>query len=169
MIQLTHQIPIIKQHNNKGFSLLEVMIAMVIFAVGVLGLAGMQALALENSFESASRNQAIILAYSMSDRMLANRQGGDAYRIDSALTPTPQTDCSIAECATTAEIVMYDQSEWKQTLAQQLLAGDGSITGASPNFTITVFWDEDRTGATGTNCKPQDVTDLRCFTLQVQL
>ncbi len=169
MILLTHQISTIKNRNNKGFSLLEVMIAMVIFAVGVLGLAGMQALALENSFESASRNQAIILAYSMSDRMLANREGKDAYRIDSGLTPTPQTDCSVVNCGTIAEIVAYDQSKWKQTLAQQLLAGDGSITGAAPNYTITVFWDEDRSGATGTACQPQDVTDLRCFTLQVQL
>ncbi|VAW91133.1 hypothetical protein MNBD_GAMMA22-2636 [hydrothermal vent metagenome] len=154
---------------NKGFSLLEVMIAMVIFAVGVLGLAGMQALALENSFESASRNQAIILAYSMSDRMLANQQGKDAYIIDDVTVPTIVTDCNLVNCATIAEIITFDQVKWKQNLAQQLLSGSGAITGASPNYTITVRWDEDRNGVAGTNCPPQSANDLRCFQLQVKL
>ncbi|MFV1984651.1 MAG: type IV pilus modification protein PilV [Thiohalomonadales bacterium] len=154
---------------NQGFSLLEVMIAMVIFAVGVLGLAGMQVIALENSFESSSRNQAIILAYSMSDRMIANRQAHDGYIIsNSATLALNSTTCSTAICSSD-EIVIYDQSQWKQNLSQQLVSGSGEITGVFPNYTVTVRWDEDRSGATGINCPPLGVNDLRCFQLGVQL
>lgn len=153
---------------NNGFSLLEVMIAMVIFAVGVLGLAGMQVIALENSYESSSRNQAIILAYSMSDRIIANKQGQDAYLISNAATLAVDTSCAIGNC-TSAQIVRYDQSQWKQTLSEQLLSGSGDITGVYPNYTVTVRWDEDRSGATGTNCPPVAANDLRCFQLQVRL
>lgn len=153
---------------NKGFSLLEVMIAMVIFAVGLLGLAGMQAIALENSFESSSRNQAIILAYSMSDRMMANRQAQDAYLISNNTTLSVNTTCTAAYCDS-KQIVAYDHAQWKQNLSQQLLSGSGDITGVFPNYTVTVRWDEDRNGATGINCPPIDTNDLRCFQISVLL
>ena len=154
--------------SNKGFSLLEVMIAMVIFAVGLLGLAGMQVIALENSHESSSRNYAIILAYSMSDRMEANRQARDAYLISNSTKLPINTSCTLGNCKS-GEIVIYDQSQWKQNLSQQLLSGSGEITGAFPNYTVTVRWDEDRSGATGLNCPPIGVNDLRCFQLVIQL
>jgi len=153
---------------SDGFSLLEVMVAMVIFAVGLLGLAGMQVIALENSSESSSRNQAIILAYSMSDRMMANRQARDAYLV-SSLTSLPVNDsCTLGNCLSSG-IVSYDQSQWKQNINQQLLSGSGEITGAYPNYTVTVRWDEDRSGATGLNCPSQGPNDLRCFQLVVHL
>lgn len=152
----------------KGFSLLEVMIAMVILSVGLLGLAGMQVIALENSHESSSRNQAIILAYSMSDRMIANRQAQDAYLIANNTTLPVDTTCSLGSCIS-EEVVTYDQSQWKQNLSQQLLSGSGAITGAYPNYTVTVRWDEDRSGAVGLNCPPLGKNDLRCLQLTVHL
>ncbi len=167
---VTTQMSSFKQKYNHGFSLLEVMIAMVIFAVGVLGLAGMQAIALENSFESSSRNQAIILAYSMSDRMLANRPALDNYLIAHADTVGVDTTCNTGTC-TPAELASFDHSQWKINLSEQLVAGNGAIevSGATPNYTVTVRWDEDRNGATGTDCPPIVATDLRCYQLQVRL
>jgi len=156
------------RYREKGFSLLEVMIAMVIFAVGILGLAGMQVIALENSYESISRNQAIILAYSMSDRMLANRQAKNSYLISNNATATLNSNCNTIKCNST-EIVAFDLSQWKQNLSSQLINGSGEITGAFPSYTVTVHWDEDRTGATGINCPPIGVGDLRCYQLVVQL
>ncbi|MFV2061032.1 MAG: type IV pilus modification protein PilV [Gammaproteobacteria bacterium] len=161
-----------KQYSNPkyqhGFSLLEVMIAMVILSVGLLGLAGMQVIALENSNESASRNQAIILAYSMYDRMMSNQQAKDSYLIASTVTLPVNNSCTLGNCVPTG-MVTYDHSQWKLNLSQQLLSGSGEITGAFPDYTITVRWDEDRNGATGLNCPPQGVADLRCFQLMVQL
>lgn len=55
-----------------GFSLLEVLITMVILAVGLLGLAGLQTRAINAETESFSRGQAMMLANEMADRMGAN-------------------------------------------------------------------------------------------------
>lgn len=57
---------------QRGFSLLEVIITMAILAVGLLGLAGLQARAINAETESFSRAQAMMLANAMADRMSAN-------------------------------------------------------------------------------------------------
>jgi len=56
-----------------GFSLLEVLIAMLIVMVGLLGLAGMQARAQVAEFESYQRAQALVLLYDMVERLGSNR------------------------------------------------------------------------------------------------
>lgn len=55
-----------------GFSLLEVLITMVVLAVGLLGLAGLQGRAINAETESFSRGQAMMLANELTDRMGAN-------------------------------------------------------------------------------------------------
>jgi type IV pilus assembly protein PilV len=55
-----------------GYSLIEVMITMFIIAIGLLGLAGLQARALNGEIEAASRGQGLLLANDMADRMAAN-------------------------------------------------------------------------------------------------
>jgi type IV pilus assembly protein PilV len=55
-----------------GFSLLEVIITMAILAIGLLGLAGLQARAINAEADSFSRGQAIMLANDMADRMNSN-------------------------------------------------------------------------------------------------
>lgn len=66
-----HMIPL-KRATAGGYSLIEVMITMFIIAVGLLGLAGLQARALTGEIEAASRGQALLLANDMADRMAAN-------------------------------------------------------------------------------------------------
>lgn len=55
-----------------GFTLLEVLIAMVVFAIGMLGLAGMQGTALKDNNDAYMRSQAVFFAYDMGDRIRAN-------------------------------------------------------------------------------------------------
>ncbi|HET9843588.1 MAG TPA: type IV pilus modification protein PilV [Gammaproteobacteria bacterium] len=56
----------------KGFTLLEVLIAVVVFSVGLLGVAGLQILSLKLSHDSLLRTTATLLAKDMADRMRAN-------------------------------------------------------------------------------------------------
>lgn len=56
----------------QGFTLLEVLIAMLIFAIGMLGLAGMQGVALKDNNDAYMRSQAVFFAYDMGDRIRAN-------------------------------------------------------------------------------------------------
>ncbi len=155
---------------NKGFTLLEVMVEMVIFAVGMLGLAGIQALSLENTHSSYSRSQAILLAYEIVDRMKANPTAGSAYvTTPNANIAQPGTLCDQVAC-NNLEMAAFDLWQWKDLLPKLLVSGKGQITKAagSEDYTVTVHWDEDRTGATGTNC-PAGPNDLRCFQLIVKL
>jgi len=168
MMYNTHSFKGVPGHT--GFTLVEVMVAMVIFAIGLLGLAGLQSTALQNSHISISRSQAVLLAYDMADRIRANPDGKDSYLIAHSATPAypPSPDCGTTQC-TVAEMTAYDQSIWKKNLKDLLLSGNGEITGADPTYTITVRWDEDRSGATGTGCSATSKTDLRCFQLTVRL
>lgn len=159
-----------KMTSQNGFTLLEVMIAMVIFAVGMLGLAGIQALSLENTHSSYSRNQAILLAYEMVDRMKANPTAGTNYEVATTdAIATPATLCDVTAC-NNVEMATFDQWQWKTSLPLLLVSGQGQIVNtAGDNYTITVHWDEDRTGATGTTCPPVAATDLRCYQLITRL
>lgn len=71
--------PSLARKSQQGFSLIEVMISVLILAVGVLGLAALQAVALKNSGGSASRTQAAIQTYSMMDIIRANRDNIGIY------------------------------------------------------------------------------------------
>ena len=158
---------------NNGFTLLEVMIAMVIFAVGMLGLAGIQSVSLQNEHASYSRSQAILLAYEMADKLKANPGGSINYVVDANTTAisgySGDTMCIDNSCTIT-DMVKFDLGLWKAAVSTLLPGGQASITNPTPlNHTITVHWDEDRTGATGTTCPVTGAVDLRCFQLSVRL
>jgi len=69
---------------SRGFTLIEVLISMLIMAIGLLGLAGMQAVAQRAEVESYQRAQALVLVQDMVDRVNANRKVAGCY----AFTPT---------------------------------------------------------------------------------
>lgn len=62
-----------------GVGLVEVMVSVLVLAIGVLGIAALQAVALKNSGGSASRTQAAIQIYSMMDIIRANRDNIGSY------------------------------------------------------------------------------------------
>ena len=165
-------------HSNRmgGFTLLEVLIALLVLSIGLLGLAALQTTGLRSNQMASMRTTATQLAYDISDRMRANPQAvadttNDPYVIahDDA-APTIATNCKTTDC-TPAQLATYDLAQWKNALvsAQNGLPGGlGEITqtaGPPLVHTIIVYWDQDRTGVTGRRCPPQDNTDLRCFRL----
>ena len=165
-----------KLSTYKGFTLLEVMIAMVIFSIGLLGLASLQAISMQNEHASYSRSQAILLAYEMADRITATPSGSVSYVIAANTTTVAgytSTMCLTLNNCTTTDMVKYDLGLWKAALPVLLPSGSGSIVRNNVagviTHTITVHWDEDRTGATGLNCPVTGAADLRCFQLVVRL
>ncbi len=156
---------------QSGFTLLEVMIALVIFSIGLLGLAGLQAGGLRSNTQAQLRTIATIQAYDMAERIRANPRGVEDgnYNAFNDATPTAE-DCISAAC-NAAEMATYDYYEWEIITQRVLPSGHGTVSsavvggGATRLFTITVMWDEDRTGVTGTNCSGDSTVDLKCYTM----
>lgn len=150
-----------------GFTMLEVLVAIVVLSFGLLGLAGLQADGLRNNTSAYLRTQANLLAYDMLDRMRANLQGVENGDYDDLLGTAPTDPGCISSGCSIAQMAQHDAYEWSQKLAEILPEGQGKVagTGIGSVFTITVMWDDLRTGATGTNCSGDPDVDLTCFTL----
>lgn len=152
-------------NKQRGFTLLEVLIALLILSIGLLGLAALQTTGLRSNEMASMRTTATQLAYDMSDRMRANTAGVDAneYVLTGGVAP-PTGSTAVAA---------MDLDAWYNAVIA-LPGGRSSITqcdGTSVppcdgiTHIITVQWDEMRTGATGTTCPPAAATDLRCYRL----
>jgi type IV pilus assembly protein PilV len=159
-----------RQGKQGGFTLLEVLIALLVLSIGLLGLAALQTVGLRSNQMANMRTLAIHRAYDMSDRMRANQAGVDAQsyvQSTSSDIPDVEVSCTTDVC-TTAEMVVFDKANWL-TEVTRLPGGRGRITrdasGAFVQHTITIFWDEERSGATGTNCGDDPDVDLRCIQL----
>ena len=148
---------------QQGFGMIEVLIAVFVLTIGMLGIAAMQVTALRSVHVGELRTQAAILAYDMADRMRGNTVGvtGASYDVADSAPAGTLPDCSVT--CTSAQIASYDISQWKSRLAQELPSGTGAIAG----LLITVRWDSLRNGGTGTNCPPQTESDLRCFQISL--
>ncbi len=154
-------------HRTNGFTLIEVMVAVLVLSIGLLGIASLQATSLRNNNDASMQTRASYMASDMADRMRANAASVNAYPAATLATPAVG-DCTTASCTPT-QMVDNDVAEWNQQLAQTLPAGQGTVTSPGAGlFTITVLWDEARSGVTGTGCDPDVQNDLRCLSITTQ-
>lgn len=129
---------------QSGFTLLEVLVAMLVLAIGLLGLAGLMASSMRNNLSASHRTQATWMAYDIIDRMRANRAsavtGGYVTAMGTAAT------CSAAAPTGTDTIPVQDIAAWKNQLACALPAGNGSIAVnvATRAATIVIQWNDSR-------------------------
>jgi type IV pilus assembly protein PilV len=153
----------------RGDTMIEVLVTVLILAVGVLGVAAMQVTTYQNLSISHSASIAAIVAEDFSERMRANgvETLADTYNHD-ADPGTAYTDCTANVCST-SQLAGYDIGIWWEELGATLPLGRGQVTrnGGTNTFTLTVRWDEDRSGSAGTNCPKQSAADLECYQLQV--
>jgi type IV pilus assembly protein PilV len=87
---------------NRGFTLIEVLIALVIIVLGLLGLAGMQVRMQQAEFESYQRTQALVLLYDIVDRININRATAPCFAFTTAAGGTPYLGTgsgALAACA----------------------------------------------------------------------
>lgn len=143
------------QSGSAGFSLLEVLVALVILSVGLLGIAAMLSSTLKSNDSAYMRSQATILAANIIDRMRANPQGVNNGDYNFAMgTPAPGavTACTgtSADCSAVT-LADYDLTQWMTALASPvngLPQGLGSITLQSVNgvqlVTVRVQWNDSR-------------------------
>lgn len=131
-----------------GFSMIEVLITVVIIAIGMLGIAAVQFMSKRSNFEAVQRTAATMLASDIIERMRANPDqlqdyAGDASNPIAPLggptaTRTLGTDCSTSACDPFA-LSQYDLWEWETQLnglSEQTAAGAGSGGLVAPTACI---------------------------------
>lgn len=129
---------------QSGFTLLEVLVAMLVLSIGLLGLAGLMASSMRNNQSAYHSTQATWLAYDILDRIRANRAGALAGGYSAANALGSPANCSTA--APSGSIAAQDIGGWKNMIACALPEGDGSITvtPANSRASITIQWNDSR-------------------------
>ena len=142
------------RETSRGYSLIEVLIAVLVLALGMLGIAAMQAVSLKNSQSSFERSQGVLESYSILDAMRANRPAAIIGQYDLAdWTCAPPDATSLATT---------DLREWINSLQANLSpSACGKIDCDSSGCLIEVRWDDSR-GKQGAG------EDLRQYTVQTR-
>lgn len=128
----------IGQPPSAGFTLVEVLIALVVLSIGMLGIAALYLESLRASRAALVRTEAVTLASDIADRIRANRNPLNAYDCGGT--------CDAGEGGNA--IAIADLNAWRAAVAAQLPGGTTSITyaaaaaNATNIYTVTIGWSE---------------------------
>jgi type IV pilus assembly protein PilV len=135
------------RHTSRGFTLVEVLIALVVLAIGMLGVAGLLLNGLQSSRIALLRTQAVMLASDIGDRIRANRTGGASYALASGTTlSAPGKACTTAGQCNSSEVAAIDLYAWQQSGLATLPGATTAVAVApvgalsSNTYTITISW-----------------------------
>lgn len=118
----------------RGFTLIEVLVAMLVLAIGLLGLAGLQSRMLGSQFEAYQRAQALMLAEDMANRIRSNPVAARSTSYVSTTVYGTGNTTGDGGCSST-DVVEKDLCVWNQALkGASVTANDdrqiGSMIGA---------------------------------------
>ena len=177
-----------------GATLIEILIAVVVMAAGLLGLAGLQMNSLQYQKTSSSRSEAAQAVYDIGERIRSNwvmtpagaaadRAANEGrynfvrtYAAAKAETPAVNLACSTSVC-NTQQIANNDFAEWLRNIQQRLPGGAASITPVTVNpapfsaFDVVVMWVEQGFTGTDANC-PGAVgapVGVKCLVVRVSI
>jgi type IV pilus assembly protein PilV len=122
--------------HHRGFSMLEILITLFVFAIGVLTVAGLQIVSKKSNYDAIQRTTASLLTNDIVERMRANLSGNgnalDNYLVEDlggSTLSAPVPDCTAAAC-TSEQMAAWDLYEWELAIdGSSELSADGSFTG----------------------------------------
>jgi type IV pilus assembly protein PilV len=139
---------------QSGFSLLEVLITLIVVALGLLGVAGMQVTAIKLADASDVRSRGAVFINDIAERMRSNRTGDYVT--------------SLGAPPVASDLATGDLNSWKTDLAAKLPLGDAQIARATDTectkivgvlspcvmYVITIQWDESRARRSASGADP---------------
>ena len=162
-------------NRQAGISLLEVLIALLVLAIGALGFAGLQMTSLNQSTAANHRVTAVLIAQDAVERMELNPSERDDYLTDNwaagSFGGSPSTDCVGAgsDCGP-SDILAWDIAQLTWQAANQLPAGRVAVDECAFNndlICVNVSWDgQDPAACMGSSGVNTDL-DSNCFVLEV--
>lgn len=138
-----------RQGAQSGFTMVEVLVALVVLAIGLLGIAALYLNSLQAGRTAVYRTEAVTLAADLADRIRMNRTAQAAYG-----TLFADAEAVVGTCATTggcsdADLASTDLFNWKDAIADSLPNGQGQVVVTLPiaadeptSYVITVRWNE---------------------------
>lgn len=118
--------------SQRGFSLIEILVTIVVTAVGLLGFAGLQAYSIKNNRIAMQHSLATVYANNIIDCMRANRAAVGNYTL-STFTDAHSRDGTVAA---------DDVADWLNAIKNNLPAGQARLTFATGVYTIEIRWSE---------------------------
>jgi type IV pilus assembly protein PilV len=137
---------------TRGFSLIEILVTIVIVAIGLLGIAGLQARLQLSEMEAYQRTQALMLLQDISNRIAANRANANDYLTANA--PVGTGDSLPTDCSASTTRHGRDLCEWSnamkgaaetradgETAVGAMVGGRGCVEQINPNeYMVTIAW-----------------------------
>lgn len=135
-----------RARHQAGVSLIEILVAILVLSIGLLGMAGLQARALKGNNSALQRTQAVMLSYYVLDAMRVDKANALTGTYNMPKTCTVPTD--------TSTFVANVKKDWLQSLKDNL----GNVTETcgmvscqvSGVCTVEIYWDDSRAGGSST-------------------
>ncbi len=108
-------------HSQLGFGMVEMLVAVVVLSIGMLGVVAMQVESVRANRSAVLRNQAITMINDLQDRILANRLARAAYVLAPGVVPAP-ADCFGNSNCDSATLARADLSQWVANVRRGLPA-----------------------------------------------
>nr|WHW29624.1 hypothetical protein [uncultured bacterium] len=166
---------------QNGLSLVEILITVLILAIGSLGIASMQIAGLKYSSGSYARSQATHLADDMASRLKSNREealdlqtngsfgASPAYVINSFSSSYTTTENCITGTCTPAELTSFDKNAWLADIARAIPSGKGRVTftdsinadGVTERmYSIEIQWRQTATSSDADGAAADDIKSI---------
>jgi type IV pilus assembly protein PilV len=129
--------PTLRAAPRQGISMVELLVSLLIFSFGMLGLAGLQTRTLGFNQSSLYRSQATALTDDILERMRVDRANANDGDWNSAITVTSAN-------VTGSDLYKVEMKDWKAAVERTLPAGAASVNVTTGVVTIILNWDDSR-------------------------
>lgn len=142
---------------QNGFTLVEALVAILVFSIGLMGMAGLMVVSVKTNHSAYLRTQATFLAQSLADRIRSNRAAINAYNGAYSLATAGSDPCAGGTVCSFAQVVERDRALWSRQLGDLLPNGAARVNcdgvslglarhaGSDPYTglcTVTITWSE---------------------------
>lgn len=133
------------RRRQRGLTLIEILVAILVVSVGLLGVAGLQATSLTANRVAYARTQATILAYDMADRMRVNREAALNGEFDNGYDDNSAPNAG-------SQVITDQVNDWLDLIDSNLPNGEGmidtNISGCATCVRVGIQWEDREDAAT---------------------